>query len=655
MTCTISPSWYRHPLLLLTLSAVLFQSQAAGQVPWKPFQLPAVLGDLGAIDEKLSELDFKSPKVLSEELGFLKPSRGQLRKLMDSNKASRRTQEQEGCQVALLQMLPPPKLKEFWECQRTKMATVDNGVVGSALDVGATCWCDHKVKEAIDALGCCSHPDFKMLCELQCEPDCASAAAQQCLEQCPPMCLEQSLAAPTCQEDCASGECHRYMLCITEHSKNQTQLGNLEKTCDEKALTESKQVADYIECQTAFPKRTYWQRKNAQMHCACKESLGSATTESKCCDESWAGGICDLKCAASQDCTSSEAQQCLASCRKQCTFQLEGTDAPPVWLSECHKSCLSSKSTCHLYATCEPLEQLSFEYICDDGESPSTNGCCAVPYVTKDGKQTVMTECPTLCDSRQAHMLPHGPECLCQGCPKSADEMKAKYKAVLEKALWINGQQILLEIAHMVQLERGPTSEMQRLMAERNEKLMEAYLTAQSNAEAEASMMKINDSYVTLIAEAAKAARDPDATLKAAIESGDKDKIAHALTLTAGAGANPALEAEAEAKRDELEGKAKKEEQEKSAEESKGLGIGVVLGIVAGVVIFMSVGFAIVWFTSKKSKDVPVNYEANPASANGTTVVVGQPVTGGQATSGAPAQDAVQGAPMGAKTSEKPV
>jgi hypothetical protein len=229
--------------------------------------------------------------------------------------------------------------------------------------------------------------------------------------------------------------------------------------------------------------------------------------------------------------------------------------------------------------------------------------------------------------------------------------MHKKFKAVLEHALWVNGQQILLEIAHLAQLERGPTSEMQRLMAERNEKLMEAFLTAESNAEAEVEMMKINEHYVNLIVDAAKAAQNPDATLRAAIQSGDKEQIAQALKYTQGAGGDPALEAEAQAK---LDGKVKEEEKaEKEQEESQGLGIGLVLGIVAGVVVFMSVGFAAFWFTSKKTKDTPAIYEANPPSANGTTVVVGQPINGAQATSGAPAQEAVQGAPMGAKGSEK--
>lgn len=196
---------------------------------------------------------------------------------------------------------------------------------------------------------------------------------------------------------------------------------------------------------------------------------------------------------------------------------------------------------------------------------------------------------------------------------------------------------------------------MQRLMAERNEKLMETYLTAESNAEAEADMMKINENYVNLIVDAAKAARNPDETLRAAIQSGDKEQIAQALKYTQGAGGDPGLEAEAEAKL----GKVKKEEQEEKEqmkeeqEESQGLGIGVVLGIVAGVVVFMSVGFAMFWFTSKKGKDTPSIYEANPTSANGTTVVVGQPVNGAQAASGAPAQEAIQGAPMSAKGSEK--
>lgn len=658
MPCPGSQIWHRHAFMLLAFSAVVFASQATspGQLPSKTFQLPAVLGDMGAINARLSEMSFKNPEVLSE-FGFLQPSQSQLRKLMNSNDASRRTQEStqpEECQVALLQVLPPPSIKKYAECTYIQSQDVDHGVVGADLDVHARCWCDNKVKESIDALGCCGHPDFKQMCELQCEPDCASPEAQQCLEKCPPLCLESSLAPPSCQEDCTSGECHKYLLCITEHSKKQTELGNLEKTCDERAFAESQEVKSYVECGAGFPKRTYWQRKNSQMHCACEHDLAKAAEQSKCCDASWAEGICDMKaenCASEPNCASAKGQECLSQCREKCKFQ--GADQV---MTDCYSSCLQTSSECHLYATCEPLEQLSFDYICDDGQIPSANGCCAIPMVAANGVQTVVSECPTLCDSRQVHQLPHGPECLCQGCPTNVDEQKAKFKAVLEHALWVNGQQILLEIAHLAQLERGPTPEMQRLMAERNEKLMEAFLTAETNSEAEANMMRINDFYVAQIVEAAKAAQNPDETLRAAIQSGDKDQIAQALKYTQGAGGNPALEAEAEAK---LEGKIKQEEEEKEEqqkqEESEGLGIGVVLGIVAGVVVFMSVGFAVFWFSSKKSKDLPANYEVNPPSANGATVVVGQPVNGATAASGAPAQEAVQGAPMTAKGSEKAV
>eukprot|EP00746_Dinoflagellata_sp_MGD_P161487 gnl/MRDRNA2_/MRDRNA2_88657_c0_seq1.p1 gnl/MRDRNA2_/MRDRNA2_88657_c0~~gnl/MRDRNA2_/MRDRNA2_88657_c0_seq1.p1 ORF type:complete len:660 (+),score=141.32 gnl/MRDRNA2_/MRDRNA2_88657_c0_seq1:65-2044(+) len=657
MPCPASQIWYRHAVLLLVLSAVVVASQAAlpGQLLQKSVQLPAALANMEVINARLSEMNFKNPGELSE-FGFLQPSQSHLRKLMNSNEASRRTQESNSeCQVALLQVLPPPSFKKYAECTREKSQStdVDYGVVGAAMDVSARCWCDNKVKESVDALGCCDHPDFKQSCELQCEPDCTSAEAQQCLDKCPPICLEPSLAPPSCQEDCVTGECHKYLLCITDHSKNQTALGNLEKTCDEVAFTQSQEVKSYVECGAGFPKRTYWQRKNSQMHCACEHDLAKAAERSKCCDTSWATGMCDMKaqnCADPTNCASETAKECLNQCREKCTFQ----GAHEV-MTECYNSCLSASSACHLYATCEPLEQLSFDYVCDDGQTPSANGCCAIPAVGPSGDM-IVTECPTLCDSRQVHQLPHGPECLCQGCPKNLEEMRAKFKAVLEHALWVNGQQILLEIAHLAQLKRGPTPEMQRLMAERNEKLMEAFLTAETNAEAEANMMKINDKYVTLIVEAAKAAQNPDATLRAAIQSGDKDQIALALKHTNGAGGDPALEAEAEAK---LDGKIKQEEkeqqqqQQQEQEESQGLGLGVVLGIVAGVVVFMSVGFAVFWFASKKSKDVPANYEANPPSANGTTVVVGQPVNGTQATSGAPAQEAVQGAPMAAKGSEK--
>lgn len=562
-------------------------------------------------------------------------------------------QEQgEGCQISLLQVLPPPAFKQFAECQRTRTQNVDNGIVGSALDIGARCWCDHKVKESIDALGCCQHPDFKNLCELQCEPDCASQEAQICLEKCPPICLEPSLAPPLCEEGCSSGQCHRYLLCITEHSKNQTKAGTLEKTCDEKAFMESQQVANYVECGAGYPRRTYWQRKNWQMHCSCKEGLAKAAEQSKCCNALWAEGICDTKCAAPADCTTANAQGCLKQCRDQCTFQ--GAD---VVVTECYKTCLSANSTCHLYATCEPLEQLSFDYVCDDGESPSANGCCAVPYMRSDGQPVVVQECATLCDSRQVHQLPHGNECLCEGCPKSVAEMRTKFEAVLEKALWVNGQEILVEVSHLAELKRGATPEMQRLMAERNEKLLEAFMTSKSNAEGEARMMQINEEYLNLIVDAAKAAQDPDATLTAAIASGDKQEIAEALRLTEGAGASPSLEAEAEAKLDETKKKEEKEavkEKEKDTEGS--VGIGAVIGIIAGVVIFMSVAFAFVWTRSKKTQNFPSNFQANSTPANGPTIVVGQPVNPAQATTGAPVEGAVQGAPMASsKDGEKPV
>merc|ERR1739848_622570 len=132
------------------------------------------------------------------------------------------------------------------------------------------------------------------------------------------------------------------------------------------------------------------------------------------------------------------------------------------------------------------------------------------------GKMTTVSGCPLLCDSRQVHSLPHGPECLCSGCPENVEEIRVKFEKVLDQALWINGQEILFEVSNWAQLKLGPTPEMQRLMAERNEKLKEALLTSSSNAEGEARMIQINEYYLNLIVEAAKAAQNPDGTLRAA-------------------------------------------------------------------------------------------------------------------------------------------
>lgn len=94
-----------------------------------------------------------------------------------------------------------------------------------------------------------------------------------------------------------------------------------------------------------------------------------------------------------------------------------------------------------------------------------------------------------------------------------------------------------------------------------------------------------------------------------------------------------------------------------SSSESEGLGIGLVIAMVAGVMIVMSIGFAVIWFKSKKNQDLePIGqYAASAQTANGTTVVVGQPVnsSASQGGSGDAPQGTVQGAPMATKQTEK--
>lgn len=627
-------------LMLLTCSTAEFTS-LPGQSPFKKLKLPSVIGDLKPFEDKLR---------------LAQSDRRHLRALMGSPQVARRvqsTQDSKGqgvCQVSLLQFFPPPAFLKFEECLHKKMESIDTGVVGAGSDIAARCWCDSKVKESVDALGCCTHPDFKHLCEMKCNPDCQSAEAQKCLDQCPPICLEPDLAPPSCMDGCASGECHKHLLCITEHSKNQTQSGALAKTCDEKAFAESAEMSSYVQCQTDFPRRTYWQRKNSQMHCACKHNLAQALSKSTCCDASWATGGCSLECAS--DCSTPEATACLDKCRNECKFQ--GADAV---VTTCYDKCLKVEGECHRYSACPPLEQLSFDYVCDAGELPAKNGCCQEPHSTGDGKVETKPGCPALCDSRQVHMLPHGPECLCSGCPKDEIEARKKMEVLLEEALWANGQELLVEIAHLAELKMGPTPEMQRLMAERNEKLKESFLASANNVEGEQEMIRINDEYVMLIVDAAKAAQKPDETLQNAIASGDKKQIKQALKLTEGAGASADIQAKAEAKVGDIEETEKKEKESSSQKpaESEGLGIGLVVAIIAGVMITMSIGFAVIWFKSKKNQDVePIGQYGGAAQpANGPTVVVGQPVNSGAGQGDskmvAP-QGTVQGAPMATKS-----
>lgn len=72
---------------------------------------------------------------------------------------------------------------------------------------------------------------------------------------------------------------------------------------------------------------------------------------------------------------------------------------------------------------------------------------------------------------------------------------------------------------------------MQRLMDERNDKLLEIVLTATTNAQAERDMMQVHNDCVKKIVEAARSAKDPEKKLRAAMSSGDIGQLRAAIEV----------------------------------------------------------------------------------------------------------------------------
>lgn len=90
-----------------------------------------------------------------------------------------------------------------------------------------------------------------------------------------------------------------------------------------------------------------------------------------------------------------------------------------------------------------------------------------------------------------------------------------KLKGSLQDTVWENGQLLLVDIARRHSLLLGPTREMQRLIAERNARIVELITTGGDSTlqMQRGSIAEINDEYVQLITEAAKAGDDLDERL----------------------------------------------------------------------------------------------------------------------------------------------
>jgi hypothetical protein len=62
-------------------------------------------------------------------------------------------------------------------------------------------------------------------------------------------------------------------------------------------------------------------------------------------------------------------------------------------------------------------------------------------------------------------------QCRCSGCPTSAAQGQDKLTKIVEQELWDNGQKMLVNVARKAGLKFGPNRAMQKLMAERNDKI----------------------------------------------------------------------------------------------------------------------------------------------------------------------------------------
>jgi len=175
---------------------------------------------------------------------------------------------------------------------------------------------------------------------------------------------------------------------------------------------------------------------------------------------------------------------------QQCNTMCTGLHRETV-TKECMDTCLSTTASCAKYSVCKPIGHFEFDYVCDDGNKPTNDGCCPGPRVGTVG-------CPTMCDAGAPHYPvhvavgvagQHGLECQCEGCPSTKDDSSEKLTKTLVEDLWIHGVATLATIAKEVGI-LGANRKMQELMKERNEEIMK--LHSAGNTEGPAFQAKVD-------------------------------------------------------------------------------------------------------------------------------------------------------------------
>jgi len=426
-----------------------------------------------SLEASSSHLDALSRKLLSiRDEDLVRPHHG-VRGLAARNVTERGLQGGM-CVRSLLDLIEPLKMKEWRDCYIKKIAKVDLRVAGSVMAANLECWCETKVQDALQEYGCCASPDFALLCMAECKPDCAKPAAAKCVKECPGVCLENDYAPEFCASSC--GSCGAHILCIAEQSKKLTEAGNPENPllCHDIAFDDSPEWKKWMECYEKQPKRTHWQRHNAENYCYCQANLKAAAQKNNCCKASWGKTICDEQCAdaidAPYDCFSAEATSCSNMCKGLCSGLYQERVNP-----DCKAKCYDKGAACARYSACKPSGHIEFDYVCDDSKKPMNNGCCPVDA------QSVA--CPKMCDSGAPHYPvhiaaglkhQHGLECQCVGCPSSTKAAEQKMTDALKNDLWNHGVAALATISKQVGI-LGANRKMQELMKERNDKITTMY------------------------------------------------------------------------------------------------------------------------------------------------------------------------------------
>mmetsp|Transcript_124770 Transcript_124770/g.216364 ORF Transcript_124770/g.216364 Transcript_124770/m.216364 type:complete len:590 (-) Transcript_124770:58-1827(-) len=399
------------------------------------------------------------------------------------------------CSMPLIRMAEPKTMSDYNDCIGAAVDKADFTVAGANFETLHTCWCKHGMQELMNEFQCCQYDDFKLLCEADCSPDCSKPKATECVEDCPAICLEGDYAPQDVCTNCL--ECFDYMRCITNHSKERTSAGDPDhpRVCDNRAFDSSDEMKDWQDCFTDHPMRTHWHRTNAEHHCICKEDLKKVAETHNCCGAKWAGKICTDVCdSMTSTCDSAEAKQCMDDCGQKCAAL-----HPANMVEECKTHCVDEGSKCEKYKICQPTGPFEHGYICDDGSAPPANGCCA------RHPRSGLPVCPSMCDSGTSHMLQHGIECQCKGCPESVDEAKTKFNVTLSNNLRENGWQTLTDIVRRAKLDHA-NKKMQKMITSRNEEILAAW-QAHPGAIDDAFQKKvkeINEKWLGLIEEEAK-------------------------------------------------------------------------------------------------------------------------------------------------------